>query len=65
MWESASVGASLLAKNFNDNACLCNERGAYVFFASKLAPTGIRASPAPTFVLCMLTDVFKLCGGDV
>ena len=34
-----SVGASLLAKNLNDNACLLNERGAYEFFASKLAPT--------------------------
>ncbi len=36
-----SVGASLLAKNVNDNACLLNERGACEFFASKLAPTGI------------------------
>ncbi|AZE59616.1 hypothetical protein C4K02_1238 [Pseudomonas synxantha] len=34
-----SVGASLLAKNVNDNACFLNERGAYEFFASKLAPT--------------------------
>ncbi|CAN2973223.1 hypothetical protein METHPM2_2300005 [Pseudomonas sp. PM2] len=41
MWEQASffVGASLLAKNVNDNACLLNERGACKFFASKLAPT--------------------------
>ncbi|CAN2976808.1 conserved hypothetical protein [Pseudomonas sp. PM2] len=44
MWELAclrlqSVGASLLAKNVNDNACLLNERGAFEFFASKLAPT--------------------------
>ncbi|QXH81075.1 hypothetical protein [Pseudomonas salmasensis] len=29
----------MLAKNFNDNACLLNERGAFEFFASKLAPT--------------------------
>ncbi|WP_206756256.1 hypothetical protein, partial [Pseudomonas fluorescens] len=34
-----SVGASLLAKNVNDNACFLNERGACEFFASKLAPT--------------------------
>ncbi|AZE88958.1 hypothetical protein C4J97_2257 [Pseudomonas orientalis] len=33
------VGASLLAKNVNDNACFLNERGACEFFASKLAPT--------------------------
>ncbi|SDV07063.1 hypothetical protein SAMN05216202_4244 [Pseudomonas mucidolens] len=33
------VGASLLAKNLNDNACFLNKRGAYEFFASKLAPT--------------------------
>ncbi|GLH48565.1 hypothetical protein RS3R2_22500 [Pseudomonas lactis] len=55
----------MLAKNVNDNACFLNERGAFEFFASKLAPTGIRASPAPTFALCMLTNVFQLCGGDV
>ncbi|MBV2083468.1 hypothetical protein KEM07_27275, partial [Pseudomonas carnis] len=36
---SPTVGASLLAKNLNDNACFLNERGAYEFFASKLAPT--------------------------
>ena len=29
----------MLAKSFNDNACLLNERGAFEFFASKLAPT--------------------------
>ncbi len=29
----------MLAKNVNDNACLRNERGAFEFFASKLAPT--------------------------
>ncbi|AZE89935.1 hypothetical protein C4J97_3237 [Pseudomonas orientalis] len=34
-----SVGASVLAKNVNDNACCLNERGACEFFASKLAPT--------------------------
>ncbi|AZE90646.1 hypothetical protein C4J97_3963 [Pseudomonas orientalis] len=43
MWEGQapcqSVGASLLAKNVNDNACFLNERGACEFFASKLAPT--------------------------
>ncbi|CRN04000.1 hypothetical protein [Pseudomonas sp. 34 E 7] len=48
------VGASLLAKNVNDNACFLNERGAREFFASKLAPTkslGIRACPLPHFVV--------------
>ena len=34
-----TVGASLLAKNLNDNACFLNKRGACEFFASKLAPT--------------------------
>jgi len=34
-----TVGASLLAKNVNDNACFLNKRGACEFFASKLAPT--------------------------
>ena len=39
------VGASLLAKNVNDNGCFLNQRGACEFFASKLAPTDIWASP--------------------
>ncbi|AZE59246.1 hypothetical protein C4K02_0868 [Pseudomonas synxantha] len=34
------VGASLLAKNVNDNAWTLIARGALEFFASKLAPTG-------------------------
>ena len=34
------VGASLLAKDVNDNACCLNERGVWTFFASRLAPTG-------------------------
>jgi hypothetical protein len=34
------VGASLLAKDVNDNACCLNERGVRTFFASRLAPTG-------------------------
>jgi hypothetical protein len=29
----------VLAKNVNDNACILDKRGAYEFFASKLAPT--------------------------
>jgi hypothetical protein len=33
------VGASLLAKNVNDNAGILNARGIRGFFASKLAPT--------------------------
>ena len=36
---SPYVGASLLAKNVNDNAYILNERGACEFFVSKLAPT--------------------------
>ncbi|MDR6580516.1 hypothetical protein J2X88_005423 [Pseudomonas extremaustralis] len=38
MWERGQtliVGASLLAKNVNDNACFLNQRGACEFFASK------------------------------
>ncbi len=37
--EQHFVGASLLAKNVNDNALIQHERGALKFFASKLAPT--------------------------
>jgi hypothetical protein len=33
------VGASLLAKDVNDNVCGLNERGAFAFIASRLAPT--------------------------
>jgi chemosensory pili system protein ChpA (sensor histidine kinase/response regulator) len=33
------VGASLLAMDVNDNACRQEERSAYKFIASKLAPT--------------------------
>gem|GEM_PF-1946470 len=33
------VGASVLAKSVNDNVRFLNDRGAYEFFASKLAPT--------------------------
>ncbi len=40
------VGASLLAKNFSDDACILIKRGAYWFFASKLAPTGSRQAPS-------------------
>jgi hypothetical protein len=36
---SRTVGASLLAKNVNDNPRFLNARGACEFFASKLAPT--------------------------
>ncbi len=44
------VGASLLAKNVNDNACFLNKRGAFAFFASKLAPTGgTKACALPQF----------------
>ncbi len=33
------VGASLLAKDVNDNASFLDKRGVLGFFASKLAPT--------------------------
>ncbi len=33
------VGASLLAKNVNDNACILDARSGLASFASKLAPT--------------------------
>ncbi|ATN10444.1 hypothetical protein CRN80_12625 [Pseudomonas sp. FDAARGOS_380] len=36
---TVTVGASLLAKNVNDNASSLTPRGARKFFASKLAPT--------------------------
>ena len=38
----------MLAKNVNDYACFLNKRVAYGFFASKHAPTSIRAA-SPTF----------------
>jgi hypothetical protein len=37
-----TVGASLLAMDVNDDAGCLDERGAWAFFASKLAPTGDR-----------------------
>ena len=39
----------MLAKNVNDNACFLDERGAFGFFASKLAPTGGGVSVGPLF----------------
>ncbi|KRC88485.1 hypothetical protein ASE33_14880 [Pseudomonas sp. Root9] len=41
-----TVGASLLAKNLNDNARFLNKRGTYGFLASKLAPTCGRGAAA-------------------
>jgi hypothetical protein len=38
-----NVGASLLAMDVNDNVCVLNERGAFAFIASRLAPTDKRA----------------------
>ncbi|RFD26389.1 hypothetical protein CER19_21115 [Pseudomonas sp. GL93] len=35
----------MLAKNANDNAYFLNKRGAFEFFASKLAPTGGHGLP--------------------
>ena len=40
----------MLAKTVNDNASFLRERGAYWFFASKLAPTGL-GSPRLQWVL--------------
>ncbi|SDV04396.1 hypothetical protein SAMN05216202_3660 [Pseudomonas mucidolens] len=34
----------MLAKNVNDNAFILDKRGAFEFFASKLAPTGLNRS---------------------
>ncbi|MGN7442651.1 hypothetical protein [Pseudomonas lactis] len=40
----------MLAKNVNDNAGFLDERGAFGFFASKLAPTkGDQGSPLAGF----------------
>jgi len=36
--ERYLVGASLLVKNVNDNADILDARGAWAFFASRLAP---------------------------
>ncbi|PMU11471.1 hypothetical protein C1Y11_07100 [Pseudomonas sp. FW305-20] len=38
-FTQSPVGASLLAKDVNDNACCLNERGVQTSFASRLAPT--------------------------
>ena len=61
MWELAchlTVGASLLAKNINDNACLLNECGACEFFASKLAPTmALRQASSHSFNFIHLESV--------
>ncbi|NMX26822.1 hypothetical protein HBO14_09815 [Pseudomonas sp. WS 5406] len=43
--NTTPVGASLLAKIANDNAGQQIKRGAFAFFASKLAPTGDANSP--------------------
>jgi hypothetical protein len=37
--DTNTVGASLLAKNVNDNAYILEKRVAFEFFASRLAPT--------------------------
>ena len=47
----------MLAKNVNDNARFLNERGAFEFFASKLAPTGgLWCSP----YICLLRWICSL-----
>ncbi|CAD0264021.1 hypothetical protein DENIT_160014 [Pseudomonas veronii] len=43
----------MLAKIVNDNAGILDDRVAWAFFASKLAPTG--AAPAPGAGLCVAT----------
>ncbi len=40
MFALLTVGASLLAKNVNDNACILIDRVALESIASRLAPTG-------------------------
>jgi hypothetical protein len=37
--SDSSVGASVLAKDVNDNECCLDKRSALTSFASKLAPT--------------------------
>ncbi len=55
------VGASLLAKNVNGNACFLHKRGTCEFFASELAPTqSNRASPAPTFTRFCQQNRYKV-----
>ncbi|PVZ58676.1 hypothetical protein C9422_11630 [Pseudomonas sp. B1(2018)] len=39
------MGASLLAMDVNDNARCLNDRVVWTFFASRLAPTRVLASP--------------------
>ncbi|MNP38595.1 hypothetical protein D3C76_1321170 [compost metagenome] len=48
MGEIDTVGASLLAKNVNDNAGNLTVRGALTLIASKLAPTSSEARNAKT-----------------
>ncbi|CAI8991833.1 hypothetical protein EMIT0P74_80354 [Pseudomonas sp. IT-P74] len=48
MDEIDTVGASLLAKNVNDNAGNLTVRGALTLIASKLAPTSSEARNAKT-----------------
>jgi hypothetical protein len=45
------MGASLLAKDVNDNAGCLNERGVRTFIASRLAPTG--TTPGCCFALAL------------
>src|SRR5471032_2267027 len=51
--RSKNVGAGLLAKVVNDDACFLDERAALTFFASKPAPTEkhlcFRSGPCPCF----------------
>jgi len=42
----------LLAKIVNDNACSLDKRGAFAFFASKLAPT-VEHQPLPCSGFCI------------
>ncbi|PAM79679.1 hypothetical protein CES87_29590 [Pseudomonas sp. ERMR1:02] len=39
------MGASLLAMDVNENAPCLNDRVVWTFFASRLAPTGVRIHP--------------------
>jgi hypothetical protein len=48
-----NVGASLLAKDVNDNVCGLNECGAFAFIASRLAPTKSPTVIAPSTSRCL------------
>ncbi len=54
----------MLAKNFNENACIQDERGACEFFASKLAPTEI-ARVQPRNSLSLASTPAAVCSPNI